>query len=101
MDYKHLLIEVRGAVATVTLNRPEVRNAMDEVTLSELSECFAFLGDARRGPAASGARVVVLRGAGPDFCAGADVRWMRRAADYPPARNRKDARRLVAAIRAV
>ncbi|HVE14953.1 MAG TPA: enoyl-CoA hydratase-related protein [Elusimicrobiota bacterium] len=101
MTYEHLVIDVTGPVATVSLNRPEVRNAMDERTLDELADCFKRLGDGKKNPAVAAARVVVLKGEGPDFCAGADVRWMRRAADYPPAKNKKDAMRLVDAIRAV
>lgn len=94
MGYSHISLSQDGAVARVALCRPEVRNAMDETTLEELRDCFIGLGR-------SEARVVVLSGAGPDFCAGADVRWMRRAADYKPAQNRKDAKRLVDMIRAV
>lgn len=97
MDYKHLAIDIRGGVATVTLNRPEVRNALDERTLDELADCFSQFG----GKDGRSVRVAVLKGAGPDFCSGADIRWMRRAADYPPAKNREDARRLVRAIAAV
>ena len=44
MDYQHLSIDVSGVVATVTLNRPEVRNALDERTLDELTDCFSNLG---------------------------------------------------------
>ncbi|MBI3298700.1 MAG: enoyl-CoA hydratase/isomerase family protein [Elusimicrobia bacterium] len=94
MDYQHLKLNVEGRVAWVTLDRAEVRNAMDERTLAELEHCFTELGKGR-------ARVAVLKAHGADFCAGADIRWMRRAADYSPAKNRKDAERLVRAIRAV
>jgi methylglutaconyl-CoA hydratase len=83
------------SVVEVVLNRPEARNALDEVTLLELTEFFL------KSPLLKNARVIVLRGNGPDFCAGADIRWMRRAADYPPAKNRKDAQRLLKALKAI
>ncbi len=95
MRYEHLLIDVEGPVATVTLNRPEVRNAMDERTLEEIADVFRELGQPGK------TRAIVLRGEGPDFCAGADVRWMRRACEYTPAKNRKDAMRLVNMIEAI
>lgn len=80
---------------TVSLNRPEVRNAMDERTLDELAECFlSFYSSAE-------SRAVILKGNGPDFCAGADIRWMRRASDYSPAKNRKDAQRLLRALQII
>ncbi|TBR20056.1 enoyl-CoA hydratase/isomerase family protein [bacterium] len=102
MDYQHLKVHYEGRTAWVTLDRPEVRNAMDERTLEELEHCFTSLGKA---PKASGpgcaVRVAVLKAHGADFCAGADIRWMRRASEYSPAKNRKDAERLVRAIRAI
>lgn len=84
-----------GDVLRVTLNRPAVRNAFDEDVIAAVTEVFAAASKQRD------LRAIVLRGAGRDFCAGADVRWMRRAADYPPARNKKDALRLVAMCRAI
>ncbi|MDE2291191.1 MAG: enoyl-CoA hydratase/isomerase family protein [Elusimicrobia bacterium] len=102
MDYQHLKIDYEGRVAWVTLDRAAVRNAMDERTLEELEHCFKTLGEAPKGSGPGCAvRVAVLRAHGADFCAGADIRWMKRAADYPPAKNRKDAERLVRAIGAV
>ena len=64
-----LLVEVTDGVARVTLNRPEVRNALNEALLRELEAALRRLEDD------AGARVVVLRGAGDRaFCAGADLR---------------------------
>lgn len=84
-----------GAVLNVTLNRPEVRNAFDEDLIAAVTQVFAAAAKQKD------LRAVVLRGAGKDFCAGADVRWMRRAAGYPPARNKQDAMRLVEMCRAI
>src|SRR5439155_27271322 len=64
-----------GIVARVTLNRPDVHNAFNATLIAELRTAFAAL--ARQGP--TELRAVVLAGAGPSFCAGADVAWMRAA----------------------
>lgn len=93
-SYTNIRIERQGARAILSLARPEVRNALDEATLEELRDAFARLG---RG----GERVVLLKADGKDFCAGADVRWMRRAGEFSPAESRKDAMRLVKALKAV
>ncbi|WP_172636636.1 enoyl-CoA hydratase-related protein [Chthonomonas calidirosea] len=63
-------IEQRGALATVTLNRPKVRNALNSELSTALTRTFHRL--------AGKARVVVLRGEGPAFCAGADIEEMQR-----------------------
>lgn len=65
-----ILSRVDDGVATVTLNRPDKRNAMNAPLLAGLRDCFDEL-DARRD-----VRVVVVRGAGPAFCAGMDLREM-------------------------
>jgi enoyl-CoA hydratase/carnithine racemase len=65
-----VLSTVADGVATVTLNRPDKRNAMNAALLTALHDCFDAL-DARVD-----VRVVVLRGAGPAFCAGMDLREM-------------------------
>ncbi|MFP4635135.1 MAG: enoyl-CoA hydratase-related protein [Nitriliruptoraceae bacterium] len=64
----------RGVV-TLTLNRPQVRNAFDDRLLSALTEAATRLG------ADETVRAVVLTGAGTAFCAGADLNWMRSTAD--------------------
>ena len=63
-----LRIERDDDVLRVTLTRPETRNAFDATLIEELAEAFVDVGKAR---------AVVLAGAGPSFCAGADIEWMR------------------------
>jgi len=63
-----LLIERSGGVATVTLNRPAVKNALSFAMCHELISFFAAL------PRDEATRVVVVRGAGSDFCSGADLK---------------------------
>jgi methylglutaconyl-CoA hydratase len=75
-----------GPVTTVTLNRPDVRNAFNEAMIAELT---AF---ASSVPADGSIRAVVLRGAGPVFSAGADVQWMSRMIGFSREENLADAR---------
>jgi methylglutaconyl-CoA hydratase len=79
-------IEATGAGAvTVIMDRPAAKNAFNADLISALAEAFETL----RG--AEGVRVVFLRGAGGTFSAGADLEWMRAAADRTEADNREDA----------
>ncbi len=91
--YETLEIVRDGAVATVWMNRPEVHNAFDERLIDELTRaCVELDGDAS-------VRVVVLGGRGRNFSAGADLNWMRRAANNSVDENRRDARRLAEMLR--
>ncbi|HTQ77391.1 MAG TPA: enoyl-CoA hydratase/isomerase family protein [Burkholderiales bacterium] len=83
-----ILIERRGAVGVVTLNRPEIRNAFDDALIARLTGALAELD---RDPAV---RAVLLAGNGPAFCAGADLNWMKRMAGYGFEENLTDARAL-------
>jgi methylglutaconyl-CoA hydratase len=76
-----------GVVARVILDRPEVHNALDATLIAELRAAFAAL--AREGP--TELRAVVLAGAGPSFCSGADVAWMRAAMALDREANEQDA----------
>ena len=84
-----------GAVARVTLNRPQLHNAFDEALIQGLADAFAALGE---DPAV---RVVLLTGAGRSFSAGADLNWMQRASTYDEERNRADARALELMLRTI
>jgi methylglutaconyl-CoA hydratase len=75
------------AVARVTLTRPEVHNAFNASLIADLRQAFAGL--AREGP--MDLRVVILAGAGPTFCAGADIDWMRAAIQLDVEANEQDA----------
>jgi methylglutaconyl-CoA hydratase len=83
-----LRIESAGAVARVTLNRPEVRNAFNDGVIAELTEAFEQLG------ARDDLRAIVLAAEGKAFCAGADLNWMKAMAGYSWEQNRDDAGRL-------
>jgi methylglutaconyl-CoA hydratase len=74
-----------GGIAVVTINRPEKRNAFDELVIANLSEHFETL------KGADHVRAVFLRGAGSVFCAGADIDWMRRGGERTEEDNEADA----------
>jgi methylglutaconyl-CoA hydratase len=81
-----------GPLVRVTLARPERRNAFDAALISNLTEAFADVGDAR---------VVLLAGDGESFCAGADVDWQRSAIDLSYEENVEDALRLYRMLEAI
>lgn len=83
-----VLYEVKDAVARITLNRPEKRNALSPELLTQLS---AALGESARDPQV---RVVLLTGAGSDFCSGADLAALRQILDAGPLENLADARQM-------
>ena len=82
-------------VATVTIDRPHRRNAFDAPTIAALTEAFETL------QGAEGVRIVFLRGTGGHFSAGADLDWMRMAADWTEDDNRDDAMNLAKMLKAL
>lgn len=81
-------VAVRQGVATLTLNRPHKRNALSAGLVAALSRGLA------RAAADPGARVVALQGAGPDFCAGADLSEIAASQQEGPEAGIADARAL-------
>ncbi|MFD0669465.1 enoyl-CoA hydratase/isomerase family protein [Ramlibacter sp. MAHUQ-53] len=81
----HLDLTFNAGVATVTLNRPEVRNAFNDEVIAELTAVFGELGHRAE------VRAIVLAANGPAFCAGADLNWMKRMAGYSREENLADA----------
>jgi methylglutaconyl-CoA hydratase len=87
MSYQFLTARRDGQVEYLTLNRPDVRNAFNDLVIAELAEWAAKTGlHPDRAP-----RVVVLAGAGKSFCAGADVAWMAKTIHYSEDENLRDA----------
>jgi enoyl-CoA hydratase/carnithine racemase len=81
-----LKTESAGPVLRLTLDRPEVRNALNAELIAGLSNAFSDV--------PSEIRAIVLTGEGPSFCAGGDLEWMRKAAGYTEDENFQDALRL-------
>jgi methylglutaconyl-CoA hydratase len=90
-----LKISVEGGRATVTLDRPEVRNAFNDELITQIAAAFRELGTR------ADVRCIVLAGNGPAFCAGADLNWMKRMAAYTYDQNLADARALAEMLRVI
>jgi methylglutaconyl-CoA hydratase len=90
-------IEIHSArgVATLWLNRPQVRNAFDESLVAAVTTAVSDLSHD------SAVRVIVFAGRGPAFCAGADLGWMARLAALSPDENLADAQRLARMFKAI
>ncbi|MPZ45166.1 MAG: enoyl-CoA hydratase/isomerase family protein [Betaproteobacteria bacterium] len=80
-----LLHTAANGVATLTFDRPDLHNAIDEATIAEFKAGLAKVA------ADPDVRVLVIAGNGKSFCAGADLNWMQRTADYDEAQNYRDA----------
>jgi enoyl-CoA hydratase/3-hydroxyacyl-CoA dehydrogenase len=68
-DFRFVDLEIKNHIATITLNRPEAMNALNEAVVAQLDERFS---EAEKNPAV---KAIVLRGAGKAFVAGADIRY--------------------------
>ena len=91
--YMTLEIEMKGPVGTIWMNRPDMHNAFDETLITELTAACTALDDDKD------VRVVVLAGRGKSFSAGADLNWMKRAANNGVEDNLNDARALAGMLR--
>ena len=92
---KHLQLRFDGGVATVTLDRPDVRNAFNAEVIGEMTGVFVELGERAE------VRCIVLAANGPAFCAGADLNWMKGMAAYTYDQNVDDARSLANMLRLI
>ncbi len=93
MPFQALQIELSGPVATLWMNRPDRHNAFDETLIAEITAaCVALNEDID-------VRVVILAGRGKSFSAGADLNWMKRAANNGLDDNLNDARALAKMLR--
>jgi methylglutaconyl-CoA hydratase len=89
MAYQRILYDVADTLARITLNRPEKKNALDELTIEELQAAFAEAGKNQN------VKAVALTGAGKDFCAGIDLSALQKISHAPVLENLEDAGRLV------
>ncbi|MFT3812644.1 MAG: enoyl-CoA hydratase/isomerase family protein [Acidovorax sp.] len=92
---QNLFITQTGAVARITLTQPQIRNAFSDEAIADITAAFIDVG------ARPGVRAVVLAAEGPAFCAGANLHWMRRMADYTRDENIADAGKLAEMLRVI
>ena len=92
--YSTLLLEISGNLATVTLNRPEKRNAISTQMMAELQTALDQIEK-------SHARVAILTGSGKAFCAGMDLDMLAAIAKQSPAENQEDSRRIAKMFRRI
>lgn len=90
MRNKTIEIHAANNVAVIWLNRPAVRNALDETMVTELGSALERLQDD------DSVRAVVLAGRGEAFCSGLDLKWVRRMSSASPQAALRDAHRLTA-----
>ncbi len=94
-NWQTLDVRVDAQIASVTLNRPEVRNAFNGIMVAELAQAFRALGEQET------IRAVVLAANGPAFCAGGDLAWMKHIAAFDHAQNLADAQAMAEMLRAI
>ena len=88
MDFKTIKVQLGESMAWVNLDRPEVRNALNAELIRELTEVFDWLNSR------DDIRVIILRGNGKAFCAGADLAYMKAMSGYSYNQNIADAEKL-------
>jgi methylglutaconyl-CoA hydratase len=93
--YSTLVLECRDAITTITLSRPDKRNAVTSTMIAELQTAL----DAVEKDHAT--RVVILTGAGTSFCAGMDLEMLAAIAKQSPAENQEDSRRIAKMLRRI
>lgn len=89
MNRTRIAVEQSGRLCTITLNRPEKRNALDDVTITELRQAFTAAERTEE------VRVVILTGAGAAFCAGADMEYLSKLSTYSFEENKEDSLNLM------
>ena len=94
-NHQTISSELQEQVLTITLNRPQVHNAMNDIMIAELTKVYTEI------PEDNSVRVVVLRGEGKSFCAGADLNYMKGIAGYGFEENVQDGKKLATLFRAV
>lgn len=86
--YTTLKIEISEEIAVISLNRPDIRNAFNEVMIAEMISAFRSI------EKEASVRAIIMRGEGKSFCAGADLNWMKGVAGYSYEQNYEESFRL-------
>ena len=93
--YSTLLLECKDNIATITLNRPDKRNAISAAMISDIQSALDAIEKNHT------TRVVILTGAGKAFCAGMDLDMLAAIAKQSPAENQEDSRRIAKLLRRI
>jgi methylglutaconyl-CoA hydratase len=93
--YSTLLLEYRDAIATITLNRPDKRNAISAAMIADLQSALDAIEKNHS------IRVAILTGAGKAFCAGMDLEMLSAIAKQSPTENQEDSRRIAKMLRRI
>jgi len=89
MNYETIQTTKQDKIFTISLNRPEVHNAMNDTMMKELTNCFKKISIDEE------IKVVIITGNGKSFCAGADLNWMKSMANYSKEENIQDSKLLL------
>jgi len=89
MEFQTIKVTEDNKLLKISLNRPDVHNAMNEKLMIELTKCFKKYGEK------DDIRVIILTGEGKSFCAGADLNWMKKMVNYSKDENIKDSNLLL------
>jgi len=94
-DFEAIKIERQDSVVSVILNRPRIHNAFNETMIEEIRHAFTELNTD------NSVRVILLKGEGKSFCAGADLNWMRDVSTYSYEENLKESENLSACFNSI
>jgi methylglutaconyl-CoA hydratase len=94
-EYKTIEIFSENNVVTIWLNRPEIHNAFNEEMISEL-KCYF-----EESVNDNNTRLIIMRGRGKSFCAGADIKWLKSVLDYDFEKNYEDGLKLSKCLYAI
>ena len=86
--YETIIVDIENHVARVSLNRPEVHNAINDTLINELYDAFEKL------KSDNNIRVIILTGNGNTFCAGGDVKWLKSVVNYTFRQNYEESLKL-------
>jgi methylglutaconyl-CoA hydratase len=94
-NYESISFELKDSIGTVWLNRPDVHNALNEQMISEIADCYSEINNM------TDVRIVIMRGRGKSFCAGADLNYMKGIAGFGHEENYKDSLKLAKCFYAI
>jgi len=87
-NYSTIIVNIDDRIARVTLNRPEVHNAFNNILINDLYDCFEKL------KSEPNLRLIIITGNGKSFCAGADLNWMKSVVNYSYEQNLEESLKL-------